>query len=56
MKLKDLSMIFVAGIIAIVFVIVNLISEVLIARGGLLLIALGYIFVYLLKLFMGVIG
>jgi hypothetical protein len=56
MKLKDLSTVFVAGVLAIVFVIVNLISEILFAKGGLLILAFGYIFMYLLKLFINVIG
>lgn len=54
MKLKDLSIIFSAGVLAILFVVVNMFSYLFIEKG-LLLITAGVGFIaYILKLLIGV--
>lgn len=54
MSLKDLSMVFIAGILAIVFVAVSLLSKLFIEKGGLLVIIAALAVVYLLKFLLGV--
>ena len=55
MKLKDLSFIFITGVLAIAFVIVSLISKLLIEHGGLLIIGGVLLGAFLIKLICGII-
>lgn len=54
MKLKDLSMIFVAGLLAILFVIIDLLSKLFIEKGGLLIIIAVLVAAQLVKYLVGV--
>lgn len=54
MKLKDLSLIFSAGVLAILFVVVNLLSTFFIEKGGLLIIGAVLVATYLMKFLLGV--